>query len=190
MEIFRLRTWSLMNKNKASVSVRDMQLEAKPQQRLWDQPWRNCNSNKLCFDLKEVDYFRRSVYCTPTITDVLKLVEKMPGDNYVAWKVRIRSFLVIKGFRKVRNPDGEEDKSWNTTKYEQAFALIILKLGQNPILQVENCTTACEAWLKLRGIYAEPSSANSVQLYEKWLTLRLKDGKDARAHVHYYAQTR
>lgn len=74
----------------------------------------------------------------------------------------------------MRNIYKEDNESTNTNKSEQAFGLIILVLGEYQMVHVSSCTTSRDAWMGLRHIYAEPSTANRMRLYEKLLAIRLK----------------
>lgn len=68
--------------------------------------------------------------------------------------------------------------------------MIILALGEDQMVHIEQCKTARDAWNKLRGIYAEPSTANRMRLYEKLFSSRLQEGAETRKHVQEMARTR
>lgn len=101
----------------------------------------------------------------------------------------MRALLVSKGIWAVTDPTVEEDDETDSKKTKQALALIILALGEDQMVYVENSKTAHDAWQKLKRIYAKPSTANRMRLYEKLLTLHWQDGNDTRQHVHELART-
>lgn len=125
-----------------------------------------------------------------TMTDNLKLVDKLSSENYSVWSVRMRAYLVSKGLWSVTDPDAQFESLHDARKSEEALALITLSLGEDQMVHIADCLDSKAAWQKLRRIYAEPSVANRLRLYEILLTLRLMDSDDVRAHVQKLARTR
>lgn len=124
------------------------------------------------------------------MTDIIKLVDQLTSDNYAVWKIRMKALLVSKGLWTVIDPTVTDDETTDIDDDQKALALVILALGEDQMVHVEECTTARAAWKKLQDIYAEGSTANRMRLYEKLLTLKLEDGTDVRKHVQQLAQTR
>lgn len=93
------------------------------------------------------------------------------------------ALLISRGNWKMTDPNGNDVETMNTIKSEQTLALIILTLRKGMPIHAEDCNTSWEAWKKLKGIYAKPSTANRMRVYEK-LILWLNDVKDACEHVH------
>lgn len=102
----------------------------------------------------------------------------------------MRPLLVSKDMWTVTDPTLEEDGESDSKQKKQAIALIILALGEEQMVHVENSKTARDAWRKLKSTYTEPSAANRMLLHEKLLTSRQQDGDDARQRVHELAKTR
>ena len=125
----------------------------------------------------------------------LKIFDKLNGENFAVWKVRMRALLVSKGLWKVTEPSADAEVSAELSesdigKSEQALALMVLAVEADQMIHIEECKTSREAWEKLIGIYAEPSAANRMRLYERLLTLRFPPGGNSRQHVQLFASTR
>lgn len=63
------------------------------------------------------------------------------------------------------------------------MASTTLSLRENQILQIGKCKTAGDGRRKLNLMYAEPSTANRMRLYEKLLTFWFQKKQDARHHI-------
>lgn len=148
--------------------------------------------------------------------DHLKYIQKLNGDNYGIWKVRMKAFLVNKNLWSVIDPNavvtgtpeepreilgaastdpvpsGQSDSSRAdlTHKSQQALSLIILGLDDHQIIHVDGCLTGRDAWNKLQKLYEEPSTANKMRLYERFLTLKLEKNVVVRTHVEQFASIR
>ena len=101
----------------------------------------------------------------------LTIFEKLNGENYAIWKIRMKAVLVSKGLWKVTDSahsDAELSES-DQGKPEQALALIVHAVAADQMIHLKACSTSQEAWMKLSEIYAEPSAANRIRLYEKFV---------------------
>lgn len=94
------------------------------------------------------------------MTDALKYIALLSNDNYSAWEVRIKALLVKKGLWQFIGPTKDEDEQVDSEKFEQALALMILALGEDQMVFMEECMSARKGRRKLKSIYAEPSIAN------------------------------
>lgn len=151
------------------------------------------------------------------MTDHLKYIEKLNGDNYGIWKIRMKALLVHKGFWKCVRPSDVESNANNNLsaseqtrgenvddianrqpsaedaevgKSQQALSLIILALEDSQIIHVDECSSGKEAWSKLQKLYEEPSTANKMRLYEKFLTMKMEKEGTVRAHVQEFSSIR
>lgn len=69
-------------------------------------------------------------------------------------------------------------------------SLTILAVEDDQILHIDQCRTGKQAWLALKILYKESSTANKMRLYEKFLTLKLTKSKGARAHIQECSSVR
>lgn len=138
------------------------------------------------------------------MTDHLKFIEKLNGENYGIWKVRMKALLVNKDLWKTVDPNtrNENVSSASTTpavespaddgsgKSQQALALIILAINDSQIVHIEECKEARDAWLKLQNLYQEASTANKMRLYEEFLSTKLDHSTPVRVHVEKLSSVR
>lgn len=97
------------------------------------------------------------------MTGALKTVDKLSGDNYAVWEIRMKAVLVWKWVWKVINPM-LEDRETDTTAAERISAPIILALWENQMVHVEDRTTARDACDELKKIFTETSAANRMRV--------------------------
>ena len=152
------------------------------------------------------------------MTDHLKYIEKLNGDNYGIWKIRMKALLVHRNLWKFVCPtilDGDSpsvhqqpgsdentsapstaapstasDDSQSLEKSQQAMSLILLAMNDSQIIHCDECDTARKAWVKLQKLYEEPSTANRMRLYEKFLTAKMDKSITVRAHVENFSSVR
>lgn len=140
----------------------------------------------------------------------LKYMRKPNEDNYGIWKVRMKALLVSKDLWKaicsdLTNPatilgDGSTpgpsqtqvkrptESSVQSTvlesdKAQKALSLIILAMEDIQLIHVDDCENGKEAWDELRKLYDEPSTANEMSLYEKFLSSKMESNASVRVHV-------
>lgn len=114
------------------------------------------------------------------MTEALRYINQLTGDNYPVWVVRIKVLHVSKGLWHLTNPTVDENEIYDRQKSAQALALINPALKEERMVHIEECQTAPKGWRKLKSVYAEPSTENRERLYKKLFTLRLKDSEIGR----------
>lgn len=151
------------------------------------------------------------------MSEILKVIEKQNGGNYVVWKTRMRALLVSKRYwsvvEKLHRPAHEDEvgtepiegvgcttqqpsnedatpSDEDVAQSEKGIDIILLSLQEEKMIHIEDCTTFSQGWYKLEQLYSETCTANRIRLYEKCLTLRLVSGISIREHVHSFARTR
>lgn len=82
-------------------------------------------------------------------TETKLMVEPLDVDNYATWSIRMRALLISKGLWTTVLAD--EPEAGNDLK---ALAQIILHVKDHHLMTVGACTTAKEAWMKLKTTYA------------------------------------
>ena len=109
---------------------------------------------------------------------------KFSGDNYPAWKFKMKLFLMQKGYWKAVT--GEEKSA---EKDEKALIMIGLAVNDDQIIYVQDAATAKEAWENLASVYNNPGTANKMYLQEKLMTAKLEEGKSIKTHIEEMRRT-
>lgn len=97
------------------------------------------------------------------MTDALKNMEKLTGDIYRPWKVKMKAHLVSESLWQQADTTVDHVYSTHRQKREQALASIIISLGEDQMLHIEKCETAREGWKNLMS--------NRMRLYEQLITI-------------------
>lgn len=96
------------------------------------------------------------------MTETLKLIDKLSGENYSVWEVRMWDLLVSIGMGKVKDPNLVDDEETDSKKKVQKLTLIILALGEVQMKKAENGNAVGFAWKNLKSIFAEQSTSNCM----------------------------
>ena len=86
-------------------------------------------------------------------------ITKLDGDNYSAWKFKVRMLLIQKGVWEV-----VEGTVTDEAKSAKALALIGLSVQDSQIVHIQGCTSGKDAWEKLSTLYENAGVANRLHL--------------------------
>ena len=93
----------------------------------------------------------------------LMQIEKLDDSNYVTWSIHMKSVLESALFH---------------NKNEKALASILLCVKSSQLNHLKNCTTAAQAWNKLKEIHQPKGPARKIMLFRKLLYMKMaEDGK-------------
>jgi hypothetical protein len=101
-------------------------------------------------------------------TETKPMVEPLDVDNYTTWSIRMRALLRSKGLWTTVMADSPE--AGNDLK---ALAQIILHVKDFYLMTVGACTTAKEAWTKLKTTYEAKTNARKLLLRRELTTLKM-----------------
>lgn len=105
-------------------------------------------------------------------------IRKLDGENYGAWKSKVRLLLVRKGAWKVT--DGTET---DVVKAEHALAVIGLSVEESQIVHIYSCTSGKEAWDQYSELYENKGVANRINLLNELMTSRMSEDDKAQEHI-------
>ena len=109
----------------------------------------------------------------------IPLIKKLGQYNYVAWKRRMQSILVIRGvWGAVSDPDNADEDA-----IDKALAYIRLNVEEDYLTRLEETETAKEAWDLLESTFANKSSARKLQLRRELAGLRKESGEPVSKYV-------
>ncbi|TPX57652.1 hypothetical protein PhCBS80983_g03710 [Powellomyces hirtus] len=95
-------------------------------------------------------------------------IDKFTGENFHLWKFKMQAMLKAKSL-----------------KEEKAMAALVLSLGDEQLMHVQNAATAAEVWRKLKVVVHERKGiANKLYLRCKFLTVVMKDGDGMLEHIN------
>ena len=95
------------------------------------------------------------------------MVEPLDVDNYATWSIRMRALLISKGLWATvesSNPDANDQK---------ALAQLILHVKDHHLMTVGACTTAKQAWDKLKTTYEAKTNARKLLLRRELTQLNM-----------------
>lgn len=122
---------------------------------------------------------------------VVHQIEKLGEDNYDMRCMTMRSVLitadlwqVITEAKPVTATDAESAK-WDTT-VQKALACLILNIKPTQLMHIKACTTAADAWKKFREVHLPTGPVRKVQLYQKFLRVRMQEGDDVTQYVETF----
>ncbi|TPX52107.1 hypothetical protein PhCBS80983_g06524 [Powellomyces hirtus] len=69
-------------------------------------------------------------------------------------------------------------------KEEKAMAALVLLLGDEQLMHVQNAATAAEVWRKLKEVHQRKGIANKLYLRRKFLTVVMEDGDGMLKHIN------
>lgn len=117
--------------------------------------------------------------------DLKYSLTKLNGNNYFNWRYKMQMYLTKKAIWSVIKDDKPEPVTAEWTKNDQdAHSMIALCIDDDQIQHVRNCTSAKEAWLKLKEFHEKDSPNNRVSILRKLMTKRLDEDGDVESHVN------
>lgn len=110
---------------------------------------------------------------------------KLNGNNYFNWRYKMQMLLIEKGFwDTIYNevPDPVTD-DWKKND-QKAHSMIALNIEDDQIQHVRKCTSAKDAWGKLKEFHEKDTPNSRVSILRKLMTKRLEEGGDVELHVN------
>lgn len=120
-------------------------------------------------------------------------IDKLDESNYDIWSMSMRSVLIASDLwdvvcGSVKEPDdAPEPTKWNT-KDAKALSSIILHLKPSQMMHIKSCVTAKEAWNILEKIHKPVGPLIQMQLYQKLIRLKMKQGDNVTDHVNSFVK--
>src|SRR3954464_5051451 len=121
----------------------------------------------------ESDHPNETTTTTRTTTAPSRSIKPFDGSNYNIWSAHMKNILYerqtikyISQRNDITDYDEREDR--------QALLEIQFTLADNQMKHVINCTTAHDAWEKLRSIHLHTSASNRMFLKNQFLGLTMK----------------
>lgn len=124
--------------------------------------------------------------------------EVLNKDNYETWKIQMRAVLIkndmwgyaVGTILKPEVVEGDAVLAQAAERWTQADLKaqsdIVLAMNPSEIKQIKTCETAREIWTKLEGIYQSKGPARKAALLNSLISLRMKEGDDAREHSRVF----
>ncbi|TPX52213.1 hypothetical protein PhCBS80983_g06501 [Powellomyces hirtus] len=113
-------------------------------------------------------------------------MDKFTGENFHLWKFKMQAMLKAKSLwsaikRTLSLDTSDQDAS---RKEEKAMAALVLSLGHEQLMHVQNAATAAEVWRKLKEVHERKGIANKLYLRCKFLTVVMEDGDGMLEHIN------
>lgn len=100
-------------------------------------------------------------------TETKQMVEPLDVDIYATWSIRMRALLISKGLWTTVEADNPEANDL------KALAQIILHVKDHHLMTVGACTTAKQAWEKLKTTYEAKTNARKLLLRRELTQLKM-----------------
>lgn len=117
---------------------------------------------------------------------LLALIEKLNNKNYHYWAIRMKAFLTKEdcwdSIVKECPADATEKTAWEL-KDVKAQQYIVLCIGNDQLVLVNETKTAKEAWQKLRSYYLKSTLTVKVRLLRRVCKTELARGGDMAKHL-------
>lgn len=109
-------------------------------------------------------------------------IDKLDEKNYDVWCIQMKSVLIHSDLWNVvcgksTRSDAKKVDEWEQLN-EKALATITLSVKASQLSHLKSCSTAFEAWEKLKEIHRPSGPVRKVSLYKKLLNSRMSDGED------------
>lgn len=116
-------------------------------------------------------------------------ISKLEGsEGWTLWKFQVRVVLragglwnIANGTAKKPNTSGRELQEWLSAD-AKAQRILVISMGEEPMLHIMNCDTAAEMWTFLESVY-EQKSETSIHLLQQQFFQYVKSPEDSIA-VH------
>ncbi|TPX53196.1 DNA-directed DNA polymerase [Powellomyces hirtus] len=113
-------------------------------------------------------------------------IDKFTGKNFHLWKFKMQAMLKAKSLwsaieRTLPLDTADQDAC---RKEEKAMAALVLWLGDEQLMHVQNAATAAEVWRKLKEVHERKGIANKLYLGCKVLTVVMEDGDGMLEHIN------
>jgi hypothetical protein len=117
--------------------------------------------------------------------ELLRVLNKLNGANWVNWKFRMEMVLEEKDLWGVVIGEEEEPSSSATPvekatykkRQKKALTLIALGVEDSQLSHIRTCKTATEAWTKLVAVHEAKGIANKLLLSDQFRQLKLNAGE-------------
>ena len=103
---------------------------------------------------------------------------KLSGDNYSAWKFKMKLLLIHKGYWKAVTGEKVSEET-----DQKALAIIGLGVGDEQIIHIQDSETSKEAWDNLSKIYENAGTANKMHLQEQLMTSKMGSEDSVKGHI-------
>ena len=119
--------------------------------------------------------------------DDIKIAKLVSNDGWTLWKFQMKVLLRASNLWEIVNgttekPTGEAEDSW-MTKDAKAQKILVVSLGEEPLMHIINCDTSAEMYAALESVY-EQKSQTSVHLLQQQFFQYTKNPEDSIAmHV-------
>ncbi len=118
-------------------------------------------------------------------------IEKLDDTNYDTWCIHMQCVLVHADIWAVVSGDLAKPEDalllakWKVEN-EKALATIMLSVKLSQLGYVKNCTSALEAWEKLKNVYKPRGPIRKVSLYKRLLSLSMAEGVSMVQHIQEF----
>ena len=119
---------------------------------------------------------------TTTTVGGLAETKQLNGSNYQDWKFCMKNFLIDAGLWNCVENNGlpvDPDRDQRT------LAKIGLSVKPAVSCEIRKCTTAKEAWDKLKSVYEDSGIVRIVDLYQKIFRTNFSDFPDVKSYVYH-----
>lgn len=101
-------------------------------------------------------------------------IEKLGEDNYVGWKIHMRSVMVHQNlWRYVDDVEKAKKESDFASNDNKALATILLCVKQSELSHISSCKSAEEAWKKLEEVFEPKGPKMRVTLTKQLLGIKM-----------------
>jgi len=109
-------------------------------------------------------------------------------SNYQAWRFRVIRILKEKGLLTAieENLDKSDDKALSCDN--AAFTILTLNVKDSQITDIQECTSAKEAWEALRTVHQGIGASGRMVLIQRLWALRLLEGEDMGEHLNRFRE--
>src|SRR5215813_7857059 len=111
-----------------------------------------------------------------TIPVEKRAIERFDGQDYAIWAIHMKNILRERNLLKYLS-EKTTIKDYKEAEDEQALAEIQFTLANSQMRIVMNCTTARDAWEKLKAKHLHSSKSNRIFLKNQFLSLKMKENE-------------
>ena len=105
-----------------------------------------------------------------------RMIERFDGQDYNIWAVYMRNLLTERKLSKYLSKQ-EDIADYKADEDQEALFDIQFTLGKTQMKHVLHCTTAYDAWEKLRSKHLHSSKSNRIFLKNQFLGLKMKENE-------------
>jgi len=127
-------------------------------------------------------------------TSLTQSIEKLDGSiaagksNYQAWRFRVIRILKEKGLLTAIEEELDKTDSKAVARDNAAFTILTLNVKDSQITQIQECSTAKEAWEALRTVHQGIGATGRMVLMQRLWALRLVEGEDMAEHLNRFRE--